>query len=170
MNTLQLRAPPLLRVESSNHNHYGIIVGTSEWVRYEDEGDIVSYVYPRILPEDSYWSTHAVLTTPVVVYKSELTIDEASTQTGNGHIGKIMTKEFWDRFPEHGNIIISIHAARRILERFGKINSQIMRAIIRAKKRASGQQQGRDSTYGAVAIVEEKSNGKWLVVSIWQNK
>ena len=90
-------------------------------------------------------------------------------------IGEVLTEEFGRKYPHYADkIIISHHAAERILERFGKLNSQVGRAIIRAARKFKDTKKvGRrlDSTYKCQAVVtnRDSDDDKLVVVTVLFN-
>ena len=76
-----------------------------------------------------------------------------------------LTEEFGRKFPHYeGTVVISDHAAERILERFGKLNSQVSRAIIRALKNFKKGSRAKGSTYKCEAVVSRESDDNKIVV------
>ena len=76
---------------------------------------------------------------------------------------------FHHQFPAYQNVFFSKHAIERIDERFGKPNSQLFRAIIRAVRELKEKPHwkfAKGQTYGADMVVAREPHG-FVVVTSW---
>ncbi|SFV59772.1 hypothetical protein MNB_SM-7-533 [hydrothermal vent metagenome] len=82
-------------------------------------------------------------------------------------VGAKLTEAFGHMYPVYADkVLITNHAAERILERFGKINSQVGRAICRAVKKANNIKgtRAKGETYKCQAIVSNNSDDDKIAV------
>jgi len=77
--------------------------------------------------------------------------------------------DFHQKYPFYNDVFFSRHAIERLKERFGKPNSQLFRAIIRAVKELKEKphwKYAKGQTFGADMVVARESNC-YVVVTSW---